>query len=193
MLCLIIDWNELIWLIYFGGYWKKTRPDISMHLYFTNQLDLVDSSSCVSVWVWSTAPCKLLLLVSSRSNMQLPQDVCAQVTKGPSTAAGIDRIPNVRMLLLPLHMAASCCRRCWWTYVQEDGAYAHFSGTDRVIEWTWIRSALKSKSPVALGSWSIGVSQSINKTRFLFSSIVHPSTGHALLRDWNIYSLLSCL
>jgi len=58
--------------------------------------------------------------------MQLPQDVCDQVNKGPSTAAGIDRSPNVCMLLLPLHMAASCCRCCWRTHVREDGASAHF-------------------------------------------------------------------
>ena len=25
MLCLVIVWNELIWLIYFGGYWKKNK------------------------------------------------------------------------------------------------------------------------------------------------------------------------
>jgi len=158
---------------------------ITMHLYLTNWLDLIDSSSCVSVWVWSTAPCKLLLLVSSRSNIQLPEVYVLRSIKGH----------QLLQVLTAAQMYACCCFLCIWLRVAAVAAgepmcekmepVPTFSCIDRVIDWTWIRSPLKSKrlSPYKrVGSWLIGVSQSIKQNMssifFYFSGspINHPCT-----------------
>jgi len=143
-----LKWINLVDLLW----WllkKKTRTDISMLFYLTNRLNLIDSSSCVSVWVWSTAPCKLLLLVSSRSNIQLPEVYVLRSIKGH----------QLLQVLTAAQMYACCCFLCIWLRVAAVAAgepmcekmepVPTFSCIDRVIDWTWI-VRLKSKRAVAL-------------------------------------------
>jgi len=137
---------------------------ITMHLYLTNWLDLIDSSSCVSVWVWSTAPCKLLLLVSSRSNIQLPEVYVLRSIKGH----------QLLQVLTAAQMYACCCFLCIWLRV---AAVAAGEPMCEKMEPVPTLSPYKR-----VGSWLIGVSQSIKQNMssifFYFSGspINHPCT-----------------